>query len=170
MAQPVTLLHSKRSSFHHKAPFSRLLASLRLIFHPKTLLEEVNVPPCTTNVPDQSESFPPDSIGQSFPIDPDAQCEHLIDLVSHLQSLLPGSCEWLEQRALEVVGEHPVDAGGVADVWLGMMGNRKVAIKSYRCYSSSDYLPTYVVSGTYLWRVPLTESLSAEVLQRGTGM
>ena len=75
--------------------------------------------------------------------------EHLIDLVSRLPPLLPDSCEWLEQGALSVVGEHPVDAGSVADVWVGMMGHRKVAIKSYRYYSSSDYLPTYVVS--YTW-------------------
>ena len=57
---------------------------------------------------------------------------------------------------LEVVGEHPVDAGAVADVWIGMMGNRKVAIKSYRCYSSSEYLVTYMVSDTYLRRILFT--------------
>ena len=77
---------------------------------------------------------------------PGALHEHITNLVSHLPQLLPDSCEWLEQGSLEVVGDHPVDAGGVADVWVGMMGVRKVAIKSYRYYSSSDYLPTYVVS------------------------
>ena len=152
MPQPVALLHSKRSSFRPKGLFSRLLASLRLLFHPRTPLEAVNAPSCTASAPCQMESFPPE-IDRLSPVDPSAVCEHLVDLVRHLRSLLPGSCEWLEQGALEFVGEHPVDAGGIADVWAGKMGNRKVAIKAYRCYSSSNYLPTYVVSGTCLWCV-----------------
>jgi hypothetical protein len=60
----------------------------------------------------------------------------------------------LQQGALEVVEEFPIDGGSVADVLVGMMGNHKVAIKSYRCYSSSDRLPTYVVCRTNVWRVP----------------
>jgi len=81
-----------------------------------------------------------------LPIDPDALREHLIDLVSHLPSLLPDNCKCLEPGDLEVVGEQPIGAGGVADVWVGMMGNCKVAIKSYRYCLSLDYLLTYVVS------------------------
>ena len=103
--------------------------------------------PRTANTPNQQ--FPP-AIDQSLPVDSDVVCEHLVELVGHLRLLLPGGCEWLGQGALEVVGEHPVGAGGVADVWVGKMGGRKVAIKVYRCYSSSNYLPTYVVSGTYV--------------------
>lgn len=107
------------------------------------------MPPRTTNVPDQSESFPPE-IDQLLPADPGALCEDLVDLVRHLRPQLQDGCEWLEQGALEIVGEHPVDAGSVADVWVGMIGDRKVAIKSYRCYASSNYLPTYVVSDTHM--------------------
>jgi len=91
---------------------------------------------------------PPLGVERSLPIDPDALREHLVDLVSHLPPLLPDSCKWLEQGDLEFFGEQPIDAGGIADVWVGMMGDRKIAIKSYRYYSSSDYLPIYVVSGT----------------------
>ena len=116
------------------------------------------------NAPGQLESFPPE-IGQSLLVGPDALWYHLVDPVRHLQSLLPGSCQWLEQGVLEVVGKFPVGAGGVADFWVGKMGDRKVAIKVYRLYSSSNCSPTYVVSGTYLLGVPLIKGLSTETLQ-----
>ena len=103
------------------------------------------MPPCAADVHSQSESFQPEA-DQLLLIDPGAVCEHLVDLTHHLRSLLPDSCEWLEEGTLEVVGEHPAYAGGVADVWAGKMGNRKIAIKAYRWCSSSNYLPTYVVS------------------------
>ena len=141
MAQSVAVLPSKRSPFHPKVSFSRLLTSLRLLFHLKTRLERADVSSRTANAPDQLESLP---------IDPGTVCDHLVDLMRHLQSLLPGGCEWLERGALELVGEYPVDAGGVADVWVGRMSNRRVAIKAHRCYSSSNYLSAYVVSGACL--------------------
>ena len=128
---------------------SRLLTSLRLIFRPKASLEVSGSPSRTTGVPYRPEPFPPE-VDQPLSVDPGTVCEHLVDLVRPLQSLLPGSCEWLEQRALDVVGEYLVDAGRVADIWVGKMGNRKVAIKAYRCYSSSNYLSIYAVSGTCL--------------------
>ena len=44
---------------------------------------------------------------------------------------------------LEIVKPQPVvGAGSVADVWVGKMGDREVAIKSYRCTLSSDCLST----------------------------
>jgi len=56
----------------------------------------------------------------------------------------------LQRRLMEDVelrsGVCPVDAGGVANVWAGRMGDYEVAIKSYRCCSSSDYIMTYVAS------------------------
>ena len=143
-----------------KGSLPRLFAHLRLIFHPRAPLNGVDV---------SNQQRPPE-IDQSLPIDPVALCEHLVDLVLHLRPLLPDSCRWMERGALEIVGTHPFAAGGVADVWLGMMGDHKVAIKSYRRYSSSNYLPTYVVSGIYLHHFPLIESLSSEVLQRSTGV
>ena len=104
------------------------------------------MPPHTTDIPDRSE-LPPPGIDRPLPIEPGAICEHLNDLVPHLRPQLPDSCEWLECGVLEFVGEHPVDAGGAADVWVGKMDNRKVAIKVYRCDSCSNYLVTYMVSG-----------------------
>ena len=97
------------------------------------------------------ESFQPE-VDRPLPIDPNAISEHLVDLARHFRSLLPGS-ERVEEGTLEVIGERPVDAGGVADVWVGRMGNRKIAIKAYRYNSSSNYLSTFVVSSAYLRRV-----------------
>lgn len=156
MVQPATPLRSKRL----EGPFSRLLKSLRLVnvIRPRI---GVYVPSPTISVPDQPGSFSPE-IDQPPSIDPEALSEHLVELVSHLRQLL--TCEWLEQPVLEVVGEHPIDAGAVADVWIGTTGNRRVIIKSLRCYSSSEYLVTYMVSPPYLESVLLTYSSSAEVL------
>ena len=85
-------------------------------------------------------------IDQSFPTDPGALGDHLIDLVAHLRPLLPAGCGWLEQGSPEVFWGQPVDAGGVADIRAGKIGNRKVAIKVYRYDSSSNYSVTYAVS------------------------
>ena len=143
-----------------KNSLPHLFTHLRLAFRPRISLEGVNV---------SSQSEPPE-IDQSLPIDLVALCEHLVDLVLHLRPLLPDSCRWMEQGALGIVGAYPFAAGGIADVWVGIMGDRKVAIKSYRCYSSSDYLSIYVVSGTPLRCIPLTESLLVEILQRSAGV
>lgn len=128
------------------------------------------MPPSIADALDQSRSPLPE-VDQSPLIKPGALCEHITDSVPHLPSLLPASCKWLEQGALEIGGEHPVNAGGVADVWIGMMENHKVAIKSYRRNSCSDYRLTYVVSDA--WRATCilqTEDISIEVLQRGIGV
>ena len=147
MSQLIALFRSEYSSFP-KNHFPRLPTTLRLIFHPNTPLERGCVPSGTAGVHHDQSMPPPLGVERSLPIDPDALREHLVDLVSHLPPLLPDSCKWLEQGDLEFFGEQPIDAGGIADVWVGMMGDRKIAIKSYRYYSSSDYLPIYVVSGT----------------------
>ena len=128
---------------------SRLFRFLRLLCHPQSPLRGVNGPLFITD-PDKLKSS---EINQTMPIDPVTPCEFLLDLVPHIRPLLPDSCTWFEEGAIEVVGEFPASAGRVADVWVGMVGDRKVAIKSYRCCSSSDYLPNYVASRTCLWRV-----------------
>ena len=70
----------------------------------------------------------------------------LVDLAGRLRSFLPPGYRWLEQDDLKVVGTLPVDAGGFADVWVGGVGDQRVAVKSYRCFTSADYIPTYNVS------------------------
>ena len=146
MAKSVApLCSSKRFPLRPRAPVSHLLTSPRRVFHPNTLFQGFNAP-----VSDQSERFPLE-IDQSHPTDPGALCEHLVDLVSRLRPLLPASCGWLDQGSIEVVEGRPVDAGGVADILAGKMGNRKVVIKVHRCNSSSDYSVTYAVSAIRSW-------------------
>lgn len=150
MMLPAVFSRPKRSSLPSKCPLSRLLTSIGLIFYPDTSPKETSSASCPVDAPEQSELQLPD-VDLSPQTDPGLLCEHLVGLVSRLRSLLPSCCEWLKQGELEFVGDHPVDAGGTADVWAGKMGDRAVAIKAYRCYSSTDYVVTYVVSGTYLW-------------------
>ena len=149
MTQPIPLSRSKHTPFCPKGPFSHFLTSLRLILYPKRSLEGLDSASSATDVFDQLEPFLPE-VDRSLRVGHPGVVlyEHLANLVRCLRPLLPGCCEWLERGALEVIGEHPVDAGGVADVWVGEMGNRKVAIKAYRCDSSSDFFPTYTVSDT----------------------
>jgi len=122
-------------SFHPQAPISRLFSYLRLLFHLKASLQEVDLPPCTTN----AHNLP-------VPVDPDALCRLLVKLGRRLRPRLPDDREWLEEGSIEAISDSPVDAGEVADILVGMKGNLKVAIKHYRFYSSSDPIPTYTVS------------------------
>ena len=102
----------------------------------------------------------------SLPIDTESRRGALLGLLLRLQESLPADCERLDQGTIEVVGQFPAAAGGIADVWEGRIGKRKVAIKSYRCYSSSDRLPTDVVSRPHLPHIFSIENISTEVLQR----
>jgi hypothetical protein len=79
-------------------------------------------------------------------IDSSTPSEHLVDVVHNLKPFLPNGCEMLGQGDLKITGSHPIGAGGFADIWVGKRGNgTKVAIKSYRYYSSSNCLPIYSV-------------------------
>ena len=82
---------------------------------------------------------------QWFPADRNA-CELLVEFVLQLRPLLPDDCAWLGDRSIELVSDCPVDAGEFANILIGMMENRKLAIKHYRICSSSDYFPTYMVN------------------------
>ncbi|KAF9647760.1 kinase-like protein [Thelephora ganbajun] len=101
----------------------------------------IGVPLLTADGPNKLESS---ELDLPLPVDPEALREHHLDLVLHLQGLFSTSCKWLEQGDIKIVGGFPVDAGGYANVWAGTMDDRKVAIKSYRCYLPLDPLPNYV--------------------------
>ena len=148
--------------------FSRLLTSILPIPYPENPPENVDVPSHTTNAPgDRPESLRA-TISCIYPIRSDPLCEHIIKQVGQrLKPLLQDSREWLEQDMLEIDGGLLVH-GDVADVWVGTMGGRKVAIKSYK--PCVPYLPAYTVSGAYLRYIPSTENWSAEVPCRSTGM
>jgi hypothetical protein len=76
-----------------------------------------------------------------------------MDMAAQLRHSLPAECVWVDQEDLIVVGTLPIDAGGFADIWVGEMGDQKVAIKSYRCHASADNARICGVSNTLLWCV-----------------
>ena len=72
----------------------------------------------------------------------------LVNLDGRLRQPLPFGYVRFGEGDLEFVGPHPIDAGGFADVWMGEMGGRRVAVKSYRCYLSGNCALTSKVSHT----------------------
>jgi len=115
------------------------------------------VPSHVTHIPEQSMSPP----------------WEIEDLLNHahnrLRPQLSGSCKWLEREALTIDTKKPIDAGGAADVLLSRIGDHDYVVKSYRCYSSTSYLPIYEVSFIYIY-VPSSDKLPIEVPRRGAGM
>lgn len=84
------------------------------------------------------------NIDLRLPTDSDALLELLVELMSHLQPLLPDE-EWVKEGTIKSIGDHPGAAGEVANVSVGMKGDHKIAIQQYRLYLASDNLLTYVV-------------------------
>jgi len=132
--------------------FPHLLIYLRLLFYPQgtppsrgARHDRCDMPSHTIDALDHSLSLPPD-IDLSPVNNTGTPPEHLVDTVRNLGPLLPIGCELLGQGDLKIIGSSPVDAGGFADIWVGERDDgTKVAIKSYRYYSSSSCLPTYLV-------------------------
>jgi len=131
---------SQLPPFRPQISLSRLRAYVRILFHPKASIEGASSPSHTIDVPHPANL----SIPQRLPTDPTASCDLLYELAPHLRSWLP-RCRWLEEGAIKFMDDRPVDVGEVANIYLGMRGNRKVVIKCYRFHPSSDYLPTYTV-------------------------
>lgn len=84
---------------------------------------------------------------------PGASPESLVDAVWNLKLSLSNRCRLLEQKDLKIVGICPIDAGGFADVWVGEVNGTTAAVKSYRCYTSSTCLPTFLVSDKIFLKV-----------------
>jgi len=57
-------------------------------------------------------------------------------LVQDLRSSLPSTCRGPED--INLIGKHPIAAGGFADIYEATLDGRKVVLKSYRCYESFD--------------------------------
>ena len=144
---------TKHLSFHARDAFPRLLVYLHLLFHLRGTPtsrdahhDRCDMPSCTVDALDHSLSLPPE-IDLSPMNSPGIPPEHLVDAVRNLGPFLPTGCELLGQGDLKITGSGPIDAGGFADIWVGERDDgTKVAIKSYRYYSSSTCLPTYLVS------------------------
>ena len=144
---------SKHFPFHARNAFSRFLMYPRPLCHPQgippprhTQHEWCDTPSRTVDALDHSLSLPLEI--DLSPLDsPDTPPEHLVDAVRNLGPFLPTGCELFEQEDLKIVGIHPIDAGGFADLWVGVRKDgTKVAIKSHRCFSSLSCLPAYLVN------------------------
>jgi len=70
-----------------------------------------------------------------------------MQLVRDLRPSLPSACRWLGPEDVDLVGEHPMAAGGSANIWEGTCDGRGVVLKTYRCCASSD--ATQVVEARY---------------------
>jgi len=64
-----------------------------------------------------------------------------------LRLALSPICRWLDSGEIKLIGEHPIAAGGFANIWEAVHGGRKVVLKSYRCYMTSNV--TQVVAVRY---------------------
>ena len=144
---------SKHLPFHIREAFPRLLLHLRLSFHPQRIPpltgaqhERCDVPSHAADILDHSLSLPSE-VDLSSMNNSGIPPKHLVDTVHSLGPFLPIDCELLGQGDLKIIGSHPIDAGGFADIWVGeRCDGTKVAIKSHRHYSSSSCLPVYLVS------------------------
>lgn len=65
-------------------------------------------------------------------------CQHCVRMAQEIRSPLPTTYGWLNPADVRITDEHPVGAGGFANIWEGVLSGRKVAVKSYRCYVSFD--------------------------------
>ena len=138
------MANSQTSPSRPPASFSRLFAFILLLHVNTSLHEEAGSPSHTAHIPNQVDP-PVSEFDRPLPSDPVALCNYLYELAPHLRSWLPAGCEWLGEEAIKFVSDHPIDVGEVANIFVAMRGNRKVVVKCYRFYPSSDYLPSYTV-------------------------
>ena len=145
------MVPSKCLPFYARDAFPRLLLYLCPFFRPQ------KTPSRSTHHDWYSmSSLPFDALGHSPSLPPEidlsptnnssSTSEHFVDAVQNLTPFLPNGCEMLGQGDLRIASSRPINAGGFADVWVGEKDGTKVAIKSYRYYSSSSCLPIYLVS------------------------
>lgn len=59
--------------------------------------------------------------------------KHYSQIAHILRPFIPHSC-WLGPEDVKPIGNHPMAAGGVANIWAAIHDGHKVVLKSYRCY------------------------------------
>lgn len=64
--------------------------------------------------------------------------QHYAQMAQDLRPSMPSTCRWVDPEVIRLVGEHPIGAGGFADIWEVTYNGRKAVLKSYRCYISFD--------------------------------
>jgi len=62
---------------------------------------------------------------------------------------MPSPYRWLDPEDIKLVGEHPIGAGGFANIWEVTHNGRKAVLKSYRCYVSSDVTQVVAVRSNH---------------------
>ena len=72
-----------------------------------------------------------------------------VQIAQDLRSSLPSACRWLGPGGIKLVGEHPIAAGGFANIYDATLDGRKVALKSRRCYESFDVTQAVAVRCRY---------------------
>ena len=64
--------------------------------------------------------------------------QHCSQIAHVLQPFMPHTCRWLSPEDVKLIGDHPIAAGGFADIWEAVHDGRKVVLKSRRCYVLFD--------------------------------
>jgi len=70
-------------------------------------------------------------------------------MAQDLRSSMSFTCRWVDPEDIKLVGEHPVGAGGFANIWEVTHNGRKAVLKSYRCYVSSDVTQVVAVRSNH---------------------
>ena len=64
--------------------------------------------------------------------------QHYARMAQDIRPSFPSTCHQLNPEGVNPVGKRPIAAGAFADIYETTYGNRKVVLKSYRCYVSFD--------------------------------
>jgi hypothetical protein len=64
--------------------------------------------------------------------------QHYAEMAQTLRPFMPLTCCWLSPEDVKPIGNHPIAAGGYANVWEARYDGRRVVLKSYRCYVTFD--------------------------------
>ena len=64
--------------------------------------------------------------------------QHYARMAQVLGPCMPSTCFFLGSEDVKSINRHPIAAGGSADIREGVHDGRKVALKCYRCYATSD--------------------------------
>jgi len=112
---------------------------------------------------------PPPPRSSSAPSLGDARLlQNYAQMARGLLSSSSPTCSSLGPGDIKIVGEHPVAAGGFADVWEGTYDGRKVVLKSYRCYVLFDVVNVVAVRYNYARTEYMANGSLAEVSQRSS--
>jgi len=83
--------------------------------------------------------------GSTLPLKPaqyGSQCYY--DLARRLRQLLPPTLNWLSSDDVRIIDATPFSSGTSSEVWNGLLQDKPVAVKSHRCYSSTESEPAEV--------------------------